>query len=228
MALWGTLVNAAAIVAGALMGMVFQRIPEKMKRTILQGLGLSVFVIGATMAFKAEGDLFWVILSLVGGAIIGEWADIEGKLEAVGRFAERKMARIGQGKVAEAFVFASLIYCVGAMAIVGALESGLNFNHSVLYTKSVLDGFTAVIFTSTMGLGVALSAIPVFLYQGIIALSAEWLRDLLSQPVITVMSAAGGVLIMGISLNILEIKKIHVGNLLPAIFIAGAIKWFLQ
>lgn len=227
MALLGTLVNAGAIIAGALLGVFLQRIPEKMKQTIIQGLGLAVFVIGATMAFKARDDLFWVILSLVAGAVIGEVLDIEGKLEKLGKFAERKMARFGKGKIAEAFVFASLIYCVGAMAIVGSLESGLNHNHSVLYTKSVLDGFSAIIFTSTMGFGVALAALPVFLYQGMIALSADWLREFLSDPVITVMSATGGLLIMGIALNVLEIKRIHVGNLLPAIFIAGIVKWFL-
>ncbi|GAX89130.1 DUF554 domain-containing protein [Effusibacillus lacus] len=228
MALWGTIVNALAIIAGAVLGSIFQRIPDKMKQTIIQGLGLSVLVIGMTLAFKAGDDLPWVILSLVIGAIIGELVDIEGKLDAVGRFAERKMTRFGHGKISEAFVFASLLYCVGAMAIVGALESGLKADHSVLYTKSILDGFSAVIFTSTMGIGVAISAIPVLLYQGIIALSAEWLREFLSQPVIAVMSATGGVLIMGIALNVLEIRKINVGNLLPAIFVAGILKWFLQ
>ncbi|MFC4768460.1 DUF554 domain-containing protein [Effusibacillus consociatus] len=227
MVLLGTLVNAAAILVGSVLGVIFQRIPEKMKQTIIQGLGLAVFIIGATMAFKAGDDLFWVILSLVAGAVIGELLDIEGKLESAGRFAERKMSRFGQGKIAETFVFASLIYCVGAMAIVGSLESGLNSNHSVLYTKSILDGFSAIIFTSTMGVGVALSAIPVFFYQGLIALTADLMSDFLSQPVITVMSATGGILIMGIALNILEIKKINVGNLLPAIFIAGVLKWFL-
>lgn len=227
MVLLGTLVNGVAIVAGALLGVVFQRIPERMKGTIIQGLGLAVFVIGASMALKAGDDLFWVILSLVFGAVLGEMLDIEGKLAAIGRFAEKKLIRLGEGKVAEAFVFSSLIYCVGAMAIVGALESGLNNNHSILYTKSILDGFSSIIFTSTMGLGVALSAIPVILYQGIIAVSAGWLRDILQTPIINMMSATGGILIMGISLNILEIKKINVGNLLPAIFIAGVIKWFL-
>ncbi|WP_018131415.1 DUF554 domain-containing protein [Effusibacillus pohliae] len=228
MALLGTLVNAAAIIAGSLLGAILQRIPEKMKQTIIQGLGMAVFVIGATMAFKAGDDLFWVIVSLVIGAVIGEWMDIEAKLDAAGRLAEQKLDRFGQGKISEAFVFASLIYCVGAMAIVGGLESGLNQNHSVLYTKSLLDGFSAIIFTSTMGIGVALAAVPVLLYQGIIALSAHWLREFLSQPVITVMSATGGVLIMGIALNVLEIKKMNVGNLLPAIFVAGIIKWLLS
>lgn len=227
MALLGTLVNGTAIIAGALLGIVFQRIPEKMKQTIMQGLGLSVFIIGATMALKAGSDITWVILSLVMGAVVGELLRIEQGLEAIGKFAESKLKKIGQGNIAEAFVFTTLIYCVGAMAIVGSLESGLKHDHSVLFTKSILDGFSAIIFSSTMGIGVVLSSIPVVLYQGTIALSAEWMRNVLQDPVINVMSATGGVLIMGIALNILEIKRINVGNLLPAIFIAGIIKWFL-
>jgi uncharacterized membrane protein YqgA involved in biofilm formation len=151
--------------------------------------------------------------------------DVEGKLEAVGRVAERKMSRFGNGKVAEAFVFASLVYCVGAMAIVGALESGLQGVHKILYTKALLDGFSAIFFTSTLGIGVALSAIPVFLYQGSIAVLAVWLSSVLSEPIIAVMSATGGVLIMGIALNVMEIKKVNVGNLLPAIFVAAVVKW---
>lgn len=227
MILLGTLVNGAAIVAGSLLGAVFQKIPDKMKTTIMQGLGLSVLIIGATMAFKAEDDLIWVILSLVIGAVLGELLKIEQGLEIIGKYAENKLKKMGQGNVAEAFVFATLIYCVGAMAIVGALDSGLKNNHSVLFTKSILDGFSAIIFTSTMGLGVLLSAIPVVLYQGTIALSAGWLRDVLQEPVINVMSATGGILIMGIALNILEIKRINVGNLLPSILVAGIIKWSL-
>lgn len=227
MVLLGTLVNGAAIVAGALLGAVLQKIPEKMKVTIMQGLGLSAFVIGASMAFKAGDDLIWVILSIVIGAVIGELLKIEQGLESVGKYAESKLKKLGQGNVAEAFVFATLIYCVGAMAIIGALDSGLKNNHSVLFTKSILDGFSAIIFTSTMGLGVILSAVPVVLYQGAIALSAGWLRDILQEPVINVMSATGGILIMGIALNILEIKRINVGNLLPSILVAGIIKWLL-
>ena len=229
MALLGTIVNAVAIAAGSAVGMFLSRIPERMKTTIIQGLAMAVFVIGLSMALKAayaDGyDIFYVIVSLVIGGIIGEWIDVEGKLQAVGRFAERKMSRFGNGKVAEAFVFASLVYCVGAMAIVGALESGLQGVHKILYTKALLDGFSAIFFTSTLGIGVALSAIPVFLYQGSIAVLAVWLASVLSDPIIAVMSATGGVLIMGIALNVLEIKKINVGNLLPAIFVAAVVKW---
>jgi len=229
MALLGTIVNSVAIILGAVIGMFFNRIPDRMKVTILQGLGLAVFIIGLSMGLKAttggEYDLLIVIVSLVIGGLMGELLDIEGKLQAVGRFAESKMSGVGNGKVAEAFVFSSLIYCVGAMAIVGALESGLQGVHKILYTKALLDGFSAIFFTSAMGIGVALSALPVFLYQGSIALMAMWLSSVLNEPIIAIMSATGGVLIMGISMNVMEIKKVNVGNLLPAIFVAAAIKW---
>lgn len=229
MALLGTIVNAVAIIVGALLGSVLNRIPERMKVTILQGLGLAVFVIGLSMALKvAESsgyDLFIVIASLVIGGVIGELIDIEGKLNSIGKFAESKMSRFSKGgKMSEAFVFSSLVYCVGAMAIVGSLESGLQGVHKILYTKAMLDGFSAIFFTSAMGIGIMLSAVPVFLYQGSIALMAGWLAGVLSEPVIAVMSATGGLLIIGVALNVMEIKKINIGNLLPAIFVAGVIK----
>lgn len=231
MSLLGTVVNAVAILIGVAIGGLMSRIPDRMKVTILQGLGLAVFVIGLSMVVgvaTAEGyDFFIVIASLVFGGIIGELLDIEGKLNRLGKWIEGKMSRFGQGKIAEAFVFSSLVYCVGAMAIVGSLESGLEGSHKILYTKAMLDGFSAIFFTSAMGIGVGLSAIPVFLYQGAIALTAVWLAGYLSDPVITVMSATGGILIMGISLNVMEIKKVNVGNLLPAIFVAAIIKVIL-
>lgn len=132
-----------------------------------------------------------------------------------------------EGKIAKGFIFATLIYCVGSMAIVGALESGLLLEHTILYTKAMLDGFSAIIFASTMGIGVALSALPVFIYQGLIALSASLLSGVLSDPVINEIRAVGGLLIIGIGLNLLEIKEIRVVNLLPAVFIAGILAFFL-
>jgi len=233
MALLGTIVNSVAILIGSIVGYFLNRIPERMKTTILQGLGLAVFVIGMSMCLKVtsadagEYDLFYVIVSLVIGGVIGELMDIEGKLQALGGWAERKMSKGGasDGKIAEAFVFSSLVYCVGAMAIVGALESGLQNVHKILYTKAMLDGFSAIFFTSTLGIGVALSAIPVFLYQGSIALMATWLASVLQDPIVNVMSATGGVLILGIALNVMDVKKINVGNMLPAIFVAAVVKW---
>jgi len=214
----GTIVNAVAIAVGGFLGILLRKgIPDSYKTTIMQGLGLSVFVIGLSGALKSENILL-MIFSLVLGSIIGEALAIEDKLEKVGQFLEKKFSK-GEGTIAKGFVIASLIYCVGAMAIVGSLESGLTGNHETLYAKSLIDGVSAIIFASTLGIGVAMSAAAVFIYQGIITLSATFIKEFLTAGVIAEMSAIGGLLIMGISSNVLEIKKIRVGNMIPAVFL---------
>lgn len=219
--LLGTIVNTVAIIIGGLLGLMFgHALPEKMKNTVIQGIGLAVLLIGVSMAIQTKNTLV-VIASLVIGGIVGELIDIETRLEQFGQFLENKLANGDEGAgFTKAFVTASLIYCVGAMAIMGALESGLNGNHKILYAKSMLDGITAVVFASSMGIGVIASAIPVLVYQGLLTLSAGLLQGVLSSGVIAEMSATGGLLIIGIGLNILEIKEIKVGNLLPGLFIA--------
>lgn len=214
----GTVVNSLAIIFGGSMGLLLKKgISERFKTTVMQGLGLAVFVIGLSGALKTENVLL-MIFSIVLGGIIGEAMDIEGKLNSLGKSIEGKMGQ-GEGLVAKGFVTTSLIYCVGAMAIVGALESGLAGNHETLYAKSLLDGVSSVIFASTLGIGVLLSAFSVFVYQGTITLVAGHLAVLLTEAVVLEISAIGGLLIVGISFNILEIKKVPVGNLLPAVFI---------
>ncbi|QNB47211.1 DUF554 family protein [Thermanaerosceptrum fracticalcis] len=214
----GTIVNAAAIIAGAVVGLFLRTgIQERYKDIIMQGLGLSVLLIGMKMAFKTNNELL-VILSLVIGAIIGEWLDIDRFLEALG---QRLQAMIGsrEGEFVRGFVSASLIYCVGAMAIMGPIESGLTGQHKVLYVKSALDGISAIIFSSTMGLGVAFSALPVFVYQGSITLLAGAVKALLTEAIIAELTATGGILIVAIGLNVLGIKQIKVANLLPAVLV---------
>ncbi|CCO08329.1 DUF554 domain-containing protein [Desulforamulus hydrothermalis] len=223
----GTIVNAAAIVAGTAIGLLFRKgISESANQTVMNGIGLAVALIGFKMAFKTENELI-VILSLVLGGIIGEILDIEGWLGRIGTYLETKIGA-GEGEVARAFVTTSLIYCVGAMAIMGALEDGLTGNATTLYAKSLLDGTSAVIFTSTMGFGVAFSAIPVLIYQGAITLAADFLKSLLNPGMINEMTATGGLLIVGIASNVLGIKKIKVGNLLPAILVAVFLSWLWQ
>jgi len=217
---FGTTVNLLAIALGGLAGVFFGKaFPEKLKVTVIQGIGLTVMVIGLQMAMKTSNVLI-VIASLVIGGIIGEWIDIEARLNHLGQRLERKLSKKGEGQFTKAFVTTSLIYCVGAMAIVGALEDGLNGNHSILFAKSALDGITAIIFASSMGIGVIFSAVPVFIYQGSIALFAGLLQGILSESVVVEMSAVGGLLIFGIGINLLDIKEIKVGNLLPGIFLA--------
>lgn len=213
--------NTVAILIGGLLGLMFgHTLPDRIKKTVIQGIGLTVLLIGLCMAIQTKNTLV-VIASLVLGGIVGELIDIEQRLQQFGMLLERKLSKDGQGAgFTKAFVTASLIYCVGAMAIMGALESGLTGSNTILYAKAMLDGITAVVFASSMGIGVLASAIPVFIYQGLLTFSAGLLQGVLSPQVITEMGATGGLLIVGIGLNILEIKEIKVGNLLPGLFIA--------
>ena len=214
----GTIVNTLAIIVGSLLGIVFRgSIPNKYQVTIMQAISLAVILIGLKMAFKTDAILL-VIFSLVIGSILGEFLRIEERLENLGKRLETKFAKAGNG-IAKGFVVASLVYCVGSMAIVGSMESGLTGNHQTLFAKSALDGLSSIIFASSFGIGVLFSSISVFVYQGVITLTASLMRPFLIPPVINQMSGVGGLLIMAIGFNLLEIKTIKVGNMLPAIFI---------
>lgn len=194
-------------------------INTRFREIVMQALGLAVLLIGVKGALQTDA-LLMVIASMVAGGLTGEALKIETRLESVGLLLERRLAAVGRGQnIARGFVLASLIFCVGAMAIVGSLESGLTGNHQTLYAKSMLDGIGALIFASTMGLGVLFAAVSVLVYQGTITLAAGLLKPFLTPAVISQMSAVGGLLIMSIGINLLEIGKIRVGNLLPAIFV---------
>lgn len=214
----GTIVNALAIIAGGIVGLLFKNvIPEKTSESLLKTTGLAVIAIGITLIFKGE-NLTLLIISLIAGTIIGESIDIEGKLEKFGAFIESKMKN-KESNVALGFVTCTLVYCVGSMAIIGSIQSGLTGNNDILFSKAVIDGITSVSMAATMGVGVIFSSISVFVYQGIITMLAGLMQSLLSDVVVSEMTAIGGVIIMGIGLNFLEIKRIKVGNLLPAIFL---------
>lgn len=217
----GTLINTVAILVGTALGLLLRKgIPERLRETVVQGQGLCVILIGLSGALKT-GDTLCMIICMVAGALIGAAINIEKRLNDLGAFLERKVTRgTGEtGSVAKGFVTASLLFCVGAMAIVGAMDSGLRGDHSTLIAKSALDGISAIFFASSLGIGVGLSAFAVLIYQGAIALLAMWIEPLLTEMVITEMSAVGGLLIMGIGLNMIYDKHIPVGNLLPAIFL---------
>lgn len=216
------MINSIAIIMGALLGNLLKgRFSENISTTLMQGLSLVVMLIGLSMALKTE-NLLIVTLSIVSGAVLGEIMKIEERLNRLGETLEKRFGG-GDGDFTKAFVSASLIYCVGAMAIMGAIESGLTGNHSILLVKSILDGVSAVVFSSTLGIGVAFSAATVFLYQGSIAMAAGFIKSYLTDAIITEMTAAGGLLIFGIGINMLEGKsRVKVGNLLPAIFTAIA------
>jgi uncharacterized membrane protein YqgA involved in biofilm formation len=220
---FGTFVNALAIVAGSLLGLLLRGgIPRAYADTVMQGVGLSVILIGFKSALSSDA-LLLVIGCIAAGGLLGEAMGIEDRLERLGNWMERRFAGSGDG-ISRGFVAASLLFCVGSMAIVGSLESGLTGNHQTLFAKSVLDGVSSVIFASTMGLGVVFSAGSVLLYQGTITLGAALVKPLLSPPVVAQMSAVGGLLIAALGFNILAFGKIKVGNLLPAVFLP--VFWF--
>lgn len=217
----GTAVNVAAVLLGTLAGCLLKKgIPEKVKTVLMQALGLCTLLIGALGAIKT-GDMLCVILSMTAGALLGSAIGIEKKLNALGMKAERLFAGIGgtgDTSVSKAFVTSSLVFCVGAMAIVGSLDSGLKGDHTILLAKSALDGVAAIVFASNLGPGVALSALSVFVYQGSLTLLAGAFAPILSAAAITEMSAVGGLIILGIGMNLLFNKDIKIGDMLPAIF----------
>lgn len=218
----GTIVNAMSIIGGSLAGLLIKSgIPEKSQQTIMQGLGMTTFIIGVQMAIKSQNILI-VILSVVIGALLGEALAIDKNLQRLGDWLTSKVGT-RYGNVGEGFVTGSLIYCVGAMAIVGAIQDGLTGDASTLYAKSMLDGVMAVVLTASLGIGVGLSGISVLLYQGGITLLAGQVSGIFSEAVIREMTAVGGVLILGIALIVMDIKKINVANLLPAIPLAAII-----
>lgn len=224
MVLWGTIVNTAAILVGGLLGLALPKLSQGIRTTVMQGIGLAVAIQGVMMALKTN-NLLIVIASLVIGGIMGELVKVEQGLEWVGKKLEQAVGSRFQGKIANGFVSTTLLFCVGAMAILGSLDSGIRNNHDMLYTKAVLDGFSSVIFASTLGVGVLFSAIPVLLYQGAIALAAttitSWIADSTLTAMTAELTAVGGILIIGIGLNMLEIKRINVANLLPSVIIAA-------
>ncbi|MEW5322030.1 DUF554 domain-containing protein [Geobacillus thermoleovorans] len=226
MVLLGTIINGVSIIAGALIGKWLHRIPERVKETVMGGIGLAVALLGIQMGMKSEQFLV-VIFSLVFGGILGEWWNWEEKLNRLGQWLEAKVSGNGQGSIAKGFVSATLLFVIGAMAIVGALDSGLRGDHSVLYTKSILDGFASVILTTTLGIGVIFSALPVVVYEGSIALLATQIERFVPKEVldsfIAESTATGGILITAIGLNMLGLTNIRAANLLPSIFVTAAV-----
>lgn len=214
----GTIVNTLSIIAGSLIGLFFKgSIPEKYSKTIMHGIGLAVVLIGIKTALKTDAILM-VIISLAVGSFLGELLRIEDRLGQLGNWVGGRLSKNSKG-ISRGFVSASLLYCVGAMAIVGSLESGLSGNHQTLFAKSILDGIGSVLFASTLGIGVLFSAVSVFVYQGLITITASSIKHLLLPEVVSQMSAIGGLLILAIGIGLLEIRKIKIGNMLPAMFI---------
>jgi len=238
----GTIINIIAVLVGGSLGTLLgNRLPERTRESIMHGLGLVTLIIGVQLTLSqlavAEAGLkrltlIVVLASILVGALIGEALDLEARLDALGRWLEARTARLrrGNGAVPPAergvstfsrgFVTASLVFCVGPMTIIGALRDGLHGDYTLLAIKSVLDGFGALAFASSLGVGVVFSAVTILTYQGALALGAHRLSLILSELAIAEMSATGGVLMLGIGFALLDIKRVRVANLLPAVFLA--------
>jgi uncharacterized membrane protein YqgA involved in biofilm formation len=223
----GTIINAAAITGAGLIGLLLRRgIKENFSNSIQAVMALLVFIIGVKYGFQA--DNFAVIgLSLALGALIGEWRQWEHKLEVLGIKIQNRFS-VGESGFVKGFVSASLLFCVGAMGVVGALENGLTGNYQILLVKSLLDGIFAIIFAASMGAGVLFSSIPVLFYQGAISLGAGFLKPLLSDPMLNNITALGGILIAGLGLNLLGLTRIRVANLLPGFILVPFIMLLFQ
>jgi len=219
----GTIVNISAVAIGCIVGRwVGGYLSAKMRETMMAGLGLAVLLIGLQLALKSN-QIMIVIGSLIFGGLIGEGLGIEKRLEDFANQLQKRFS--GMGKISEGFVTASLLYCVGAMAIMGALQDGMGGKPTILYAKAALDGVASIALTSTLGIGVIFSTFPLLLYQGGITLAAGLASSVLTEPVVTEMNAVGGLLIVAIAIDLLGIKRLPVGNLLPAVFVAIGLLW---
>ena len=239
----GTVLNVLTVLVGGALGTLLgNRLPQRVRETVMHGLGLATIAIGIQLTLSqlavAETSLkrltFIVVLaSILVGGLIGELLDLEARLEALGRWLEVRTSGWGKQGGASAssnvdpvstfsrgFVTASLVFCVGPMTIIGSLRDGASGDYTLLAIKSVLDGFAALAFASSLGIGVIFSTLTIIVYQGSLALGAQWLSTILTNVAIAEMSAAGGILMLGIGFALLEIKRVRVANLLPSIFVA--------
>jgi uncharacterized membrane protein YqgA involved in biofilm formation len=235
----GTIVNTFMIFAGGLSGLLLKRwLSSRLSGAITQALGLAVILVGLggalSAAFTVADGLISVnytmsmIISLVAGGLIGELLNIEARLQVFGNWCEKKIVKNSDGpSFSKAFTSASLLFCVGAMSIVGSIEDGISHSHGTLFAKSVIDAVSSMIFSSTMGVGVLFSGVSVFIYQGLITVAAVFVAPYLTATVIAQMSLIGSILIMSIGLNMLKITEIRVGNLLPSIFAPILINFIL-
>lgn len=223
--IFGTLVNIGAVIIGSLIGLlVHNRMPKRITQLVFQAIGLFTLFLGFFMAGKTEHFLI-MIFSLVIGAIIGELIDLDKQINRFSLWLKRKIGS-KNSKFSDGFLTSFLLFCMGSMTILGAIEEGMGGNPDLLLAKSVLDGFSSIALAAAMGIGVLFSIIPLLLYQGGLTLFASFLQDYLSTPIINELSAVGGILLIGLGLNILEIKKIKVLNLTPALLVAVVLAYF--
>jgi uncharacterized membrane protein YqgA involved in biofilm formation len=227
----GTIINVVAILVGSALGILLGgRLPEKLKQTVVAGLGLFTLALGVQMFLKTQNSLV-VLGSLVIGALLGEWWRVEDRLTGLGAWLEKRFNRSGEQEVENlqksqerfirGFLTASLVFAVGPIAILGSIQDGLTGDYKLLAVKSMLDGFASLAFASSLGIGVAFSALPILIYQGAISLLAVQVQMITTEAMMTEMTATGGVILIGIAISgLLELRKIRTGNYLPALLVA--------
>lgn len=230
----GTFINVAAVLLGGLLGLLLgARVPERLKATIVAGMGLFTAAIGLQMFLKT-GNAIIVLGALLIGALLGEWWGIEDALQSLGQKLEQRFGGNAEepdasSRFVRGFLTTSLLFCVGPLTILGSIQDGLTGDFSLLAVKSVLDGFGALAFASTLGVGVLFSSLIVLLYQGALTLLAAQLSAVITESMMNEMTAAGGLILIGLALSsLLEIKKIRTGNFLPALAVAPLIVWIIS
>ncbi|RQD56264.1 DUF554 domain-containing protein [Desulfonatronovibrio magnus] len=222
-----TIVNACAIILGSLIGVLLGRnFPDRVRTIVYQGIGLSVLVIGIDMALKYD-NIVLVVFSVLLGAVTGELLRLDQRLTNLGNILKNRIKSRDTG-FTDGFVTASLIFCIGSMAILGSIDEGIRGERTILLTKSILDGFISIPLASTYGMGVLFSALPVLIYQGSITIAASQSQAFFTPMIITQITAVGGLLIMGIGISLLDIKKVNVTNLLPSIVYVVFFAWILN
>ena len=226
----GVITNTVTVILGSMLGLLFKKgIPERVSQAVMFAIGLCTIYIGIDGALAGSNTIV-LIVSLVLGTIVGTLLDIDGGINRLGSFIEKKMKR-GDGKtsIAEGFMTGSLLFCVGAMTIVGSLNSGLTGDHKLIFTKSILDLISSCMLASSLGVGVTFAAVFVFVFQGALVLLAGSLQGLLSDAALVAeITCAGSVMIIGLGLNLLGITKLKIANYLPAILFVPLIYWLAQ
>jgi len=228
----GTFINVAAILIGGTIGLLFgARIPEKFKNTVIAGMGIFTVALGLDMFLESKNQLI-VLGALLIGALIGEWIGIEDWLQKLGQTLEKRFSQESESgansKFVRGFMVSSLLFCIGPIAILGSIQDGLTGDYNLLAVKSTLDGFASIAFASTLGVGVLFSSLPILVYQGGVSLLAHQLNAIVTDPMMAEMTATGGILLIGVGIsNLLDIKRIRMGNFLPALVAAPLIVWGL-
>ncbi|MFE3845960.1 DUF554 domain-containing protein [Thermoplasmatota archaeon] len=222
--MFGTLLNASTVIIGSIIGLIVRsRLPKRITNTAFQGVGLFTIVLGIMMAIKTN-NLLIMIFSIVSGSIIGELIDIDKWINFFGEWLKKKFKSKNQ-RFSEGLITAFLLYCMGSMTILGAIEEGLGGLPNLLVAKSILDGFSSIVLSATLGIGVLFSFIPLLIYQGGLTLLSSNIQNFLTEIIINEITAVGGILLLGLGITLLDIKKIKVINMMPSMIIAGILSY---